>query len=162
MSFCTNTIYFLCSHQGVDIDLSKHERCLQKIKKGALPKTPKNITEILDAFSQKSVMEAYGFTLQTVDLEQNILENKYPFYDCAVENKNFSFCVFSSKVSIQLIRENLDINERHILMDATFKTCPVGPFKQLLIMHVRKRKQVVFFDSFLILTWKFFSPFSHF
>lgn len=133
---------FFSSHQDVDIDLSKHIRGFQKIKKGSLPKTPKNVGEIIKAFQQTSVIESYGFTLQTIDLEKKPIEERYMFYDCAIEEKEFSYCIFSSKVSIQLIESKINLDERHILMDATFKTCPDGPFKQLLILHIRKRKQV--------------------
>lgn len=87
-------------------------------------------------------MESYGYTLQTIDLEKNALTDKYAFYDCAVEESEYSYCIFSSKISIQLIEKEISIDHRHILMDATFKTVPAGPFKQLLILHIRKRKQV--------------------
>lgn len=139
------------SHQDVHVDLKKHKRGFEKIKKGSLPSTPKNVAEIINAFEQKSVIDSYGVTLQTIDLEKKPLTEKYRFYDVAVEEKGFSYCIFSSKVSIQLIEKHIDIDKRHILMDATFKTCPSSPFKQLLILYIRTQKKVNLIFFFAII-----------
>lgn len=131
-------------NQSANLNLSKIERGLQKIKKGTLPKSPQTIDEIHAAFEQSDVFDTYGSTLQTKDLDGNDLEHMHNFFDIAVENKKkkFSFCVFSSKTTLELIEKNIPIPERHILMDATFRIVPIGPFKQLLIMYIRKHRKV--------------------
>lgn len=82
-------LYFIAfSHQDTSIDLAKIERTLQMIKKGALPKTPKTVSEIVDAFKKIGVMESYGSTLQTVDLNGDELPEKLRFFDTAYECKD--------------------------------------------------------------------------
>lgn len=102
--------------------------------------------EIAEAFEESAVFETYGTSLQTKDLDGNDLIEKYDFFDQIVENKKktFSFCVFSSKVTLELIKRDIPIQDRHILMDATFRIVPVGPFKQLLIIYIRKHHKVIF------------------
>lgn len=134
--------FIVFSHQDTSIDLSKIERTLQMIKKGALPKTPKTVKEIAEAFEKIDVMNSYGSTLQTVDLNGDALPEKLRFFDTAYECKNYAYCVFSSKQTIELIEKNMKPSERHVLMDATFRIVPVGPFNQLLILYIRKHKKV--------------------
>lgn len=128
----------------MSLSLDKIERGLQKIKKGALPKTPETIEDINGTFKQESVIESYGTTLQTVDSDGNELTQKYSFFEGAVENKRqqFSFCVFSSKATVKLINEYIPIGERHILMDGTFTVVPLGKFNQLFILYIRKQSKV--------------------
>lgn len=121
-------------HQQADIDFKKYERTFQRIKKGCLPKNPTTIAEIIAAYEKDSIMTSYGETLH--------VEQKYRFFDGAFEADDHSFCVFSSKATIELVTEKMPPAARHILMDATFSICPVGPFKQLLILYIRKNKQV--------------------
>lgn len=68
--------------------MSKIERTLQKIRKGALPKTPKTVSEIVEAFEKIDVMESYGSTLQTVDLSGKELPKKLRFFDTAYKCKD--------------------------------------------------------------------------
>lgn len=136
-------IYISFSHQDISIDLSRIERTLQKIKKGALPKTPKTVKEIVDAFKKAEVIDSYGSTLQTVDLDGNLLPEKHRFFDTAFECKEYAYCIFTSKQTVELIENNLKAKNRHVLMDATFRVTPVGPFKQLLILYIRKHKKVI-------------------
>lgn len=84
-------------------------------------------------------MNAYGTGLQTT--------KKYRFFDCAIETPRHSFCVFSSEASIELVLQHIPPAERHLLMDATFQICPIGPFKQLLLIHIRKSHQLELMTS---------------
>lgn len=131
-------------NQGAKLDLEKIERGLQLIKKGTLPTTPETIEEINEAFAKDAVFDAYGSTLQTVDINGNDLQKKHIFFDGAVENKTkqFAFCVFSSKTTVQLIEKHIPPAKRHVLMDATFRVVPVGKFNQLFILYIRKNKKV--------------------
>lgn len=128
-----NEYYLTNRHQDVDIDLAKHERTLQRVKRGILPNNPKSVDEINAAFANPAVMKSYGQTLHK--------EKEYKFFRGAVATEGYSFCVFSSEAT-QLLMKEIEGSDRHILMDATFRTCPVGPFKQLLILYIRKRKKV--------------------
>lgn len=138
-----------CSHPNASVDLDKHIRCFQTLVKGTLPTTPKSIEEINEAFALEDVKKSYGCTLQTVDLDGKELPQKYSFFDGAVRNdeKGHSFCVFSSKVTIELIKRHIPLHERHILMDATLRIVPFGIFNQLLILYVRKHRKVCIFIS---------------
>lgn len=86
-------------------------------------------------------MESYGSTLQTFDLKGDELPEKLRFFDTAYECKDYAYCVLSSKQTIELVENNMKANERHVLMDATFRITPVGPFNQLLILYIRKHKK---------------------
>lgn len=107
-----------------------------------MPSSPQSISEIIEAFKNLDVMETYGCTLQTVDIDNNPLPKKYTFFDIAIEKSTHSFCVFSSKATIELINQHIPLEERHILMDATFRIVPIGPFKQLLILYIRRHRKV--------------------
>lgn len=87
-------------------------------------------------------MESYGSTLQTVDLNGNPLPEKLRFFDTAYECKDYAYCVFSSKQTIELIEKEMKAKERNVLMDATFGITPVGPFYQLLVLYIRKHNKV--------------------
>lgn len=137
-----NEYYLTNRHQDVDIDLAKHERTLQRVKRGILPNNPKSVDEINAAFANADVMKSYGQTLHT--------EKAYKFFRGAVATEEHSFCVFASEAT-ELLMTSIEKCDRHILMDATFRTCPVGPFKQLLILYIRKRKKVCIFFCNLIL-----------
>lgn len=92
------------------------------------------MAEIIAAYEKESIMTSYGQTLHE--------DKTYRFFDGAFESPDHSFCVFSSKATIELVMEKMSPAERNILMDATFSICPVGPFKQILILYIRKNKQV--------------------
>ncbi|XP_055306512.1 uncharacterized protein LOC129570813, partial [Sitodiplosis mosellana] len=140
----------MIDHQDTKLNFDRIERTLQILKKGALPPSPVEVSEICEAFDKKAVFDSYGSTLQTVDLNGEKLENKYAFFDGAVDNGDEAFCVFSSKVSLQLIEAEIPPNKRHILMDATFRTVPIGPFNQLLILYMKRQKKVFPFAYILM------------
>lgn len=128
-------------HQDIDIDYNKHQRTFQRLKRGVLPENPLTVGEMNAAFAKEKIFKCYGQTLH--------IQNPHRFFDTAIETKDYSFSVFSSKATIELITANIPPAERHILMDATFRILPVGPFKQLLILYVRKQKQVSAFIRIL-------------
>lgn len=122
------------SHQDANLKFLKIQRTLQRVKKSGLPKNPTNIEEINAAFRNDEIMNTYGTSLQS--------SKKYKFFSGGFETPDHSFCVFSSEAMIELIEQNIPPADRHILMDATFQICPVGPFKQILIFYIRKCRQV--------------------
>lgn len=128
-------IISLCnSNQDASLDYKSKKRTIQRLKRGILPKNPTTVNEIKTAFSDEKIFHTYGHSLHT--------NEKYLFYDGAVETDKYSFCVFSSKLTVKLIAENIPISERDILLDATFRIVPVSVFTQLLIVYVRKQKKV--------------------
>lgn len=102
-------------------------------RQAKVPKNPQSVSEIIDHFDNTEIFEAFGTSLH---------QEKSAFYDFSFQNRQFSYCIFSSKRCIHLIQEKIPINERHILMDATFKVVPKSPFTQLLIIYVRYHKKV--------------------
>lgn len=121
----------------------KCKRSLQRIKRGILPKNPLTCEDINIAFADEKVFSSYGRSLH--------VEENFIFFDGAVDATNYSFCVFSSKKTIALVQENFKPEEIEILMDATFRIVPVGPFKQLLILYFRVHKKVCTFFSIYLL-----------
>lgn len=115
---------------------------MQRLKRGILPPSPTSVSEILSAYEIPDIFNVYGVSIHG---------NEYVFYNGAVETTQYSFCVFSSKKTCELIERNIPPAERHILMDATFRTVPKGPFKQLLLMYIRKGKQVEKLKPFFVL-----------
>lgn len=99
-----------------------------------MPKNPKTVAEINAAFENEEIMKSYGTALNTA--------KTYKFFSGGFETQKHSFCVFSSEGTIELIEQNIPPADRHILLDATFQICPVGPFKQILILYIRKYRQV--------------------
>lgn len=121
-------------HQNADIDYNKIKRTLQRDKRGILPKNPTTVEDIIAAFDDPAVLETYG---RSADKNE-----PFKFYDGVIRTNKYSFCVFSSKKTIDIMNEHIPINVREIFMDATFGIVPVGPFKQLLIIYVRMHKKV--------------------
>lgn len=69
------------------------------------------------------------------------LPKQHRWFDGAFEMENHSFCVFSSKDSIEFIETNIPLAERHIRMEPK-DFCPVGAFKYLLILYMKKQVSV--------------------
>lgn len=122
-------------NQDATIDYNSKKRTIQRLKRGILPRNPTTVDAIQKAFDDAKVMATYGHSLH--------VDKPFRFFDGTVETKDYSFCVFSSKATVQLIEKKIEISKREILMDATFRIVPVGPFKQLLILYIRKQKKVM-------------------
>lgn len=114
---------------------------MQRIKNGVLPVNPATPNDIISIFKNSEIMDAFGYTFGEG-------RTKNIFFDGVEQTSQFSFCVLSSKFMINLINTHISDDKIHILMDATFKTCPLGPFNQLLIVYVRKLHQVKFILDF--------------
>lgn len=103
----------------------KHERALQLIRNKALPENPQSADDIAKVFAREDVMNLLGKA-----------KDGTVFYNGAVECEDFSFCVFSSESSIRLYALRVKPLDRVMMMDGTFDVVPIGPFNQLLIIHV--------------------------
>lgn len=113
-----------------------------KKRNEVLPKSPKTCQEIIDAYNDETVMRKYGTTLQNGE-DQDHLTSK-SFFKHAHNAKSFSYVVFGSENIIQSIKNQIPVDKRKFLLDATFKVCPYGPFNQLLIIHIEHLNEVTF------------------
>lgn len=111
------------------------KKTLQRIKNTAIPRNPTSVHEINEAFKNPEILQHFGYTLGDDD-------TKDIFFDTAIDTGTFSYAVFSSKKQINSLNEYVPDKKMHILMDATFRTCPKGPFNQLLILYARIHHKV--------------------
>lgn len=112
----------------MSVSFKSVENIMSKARRKGLPSNVTTSKEILDAFEIPYVKEMYGSTLRSNEAE------KSTFFKHAYECADFSFCVFSSDDIVKYIEANVPVSERKIFSDATFKVCPFGQFKQLLIV----------------------------
>lgn len=104
-------------HPTAAIDDAKYSHYINKLKIGKFPSSPKTPEDIIEKFEDLDLKNLYG-----------------KYYKYTQNNGDFTFTIFYSKKMIEkmkFIRE-----KREILMDATFRVVPQGPFKQLLIFYV--------------------------
>lgn len=120
------------------------ESTLQKARRAALPKTPSKIADINELFQIPHVRENYGLSKRTSKDDEPPKIPKTPFFDYAYECEDFGFCIFSSKDIIKDVLENTTQNERKLFADGTFKICPMGDFKQVLIIYAELLGHVSF------------------
>lgn len=127
--------YFFYRHQALskDVQFPKIERTLRKYKSQHMPKHPASCEEIEHQFKDPELMSSFGYTCHD---EPRI------FYKGIYKCDTFSYCVFASDTIIGAIQQNIPVNRRHYLMDATFKIVPVGPFTQLLIIYIEFADEV--------------------
>lgn len=105
--------------------------------KQTLPKSPKDVPEILRASSNEFVKKNYGTTLR-----QN-KDEKSDFFRHAFQSNEYAFCIYASNDIINAINQEILPENRQYFMDGTFKVCPMGIFQQLLIVHVNFLGQIV-------------------
>lgn len=142
----------------VDCDFTLVKRGLYYIRNKLLPDSPKTIADIIAAFEQPDVEKTIGSSKHSEDI---------PFYVGCHEEKNenddhsYAFCVFKSQHTIDLINKHIpNFEERDILLDATFKCCPFGPFKQLLLLYFRYQDKVFPF-AYVLMTRKTQRSYQH-
>lgn len=112
------------------MDYEKHRRTLQRDKNRGIPNSPLNCAEVHQVFENENVMEVYGRSLHADGDQPNILLKHVN------DDENVAYCLFASDKIINKIKANIAVDRRHLLMDATFKVCPFGSFKQLLIIYI--------------------------
>lgn len=113
------------------------QRNLQKIRQKTLPKSPKDVSEIVKSFSSDFVKKHYGTTLRESD------EKKTEFFKHAFQCDEYAFCIYASDDIIHAINKEILVKKRQYFMDETFKVCPMGIFEQLLIIHVNFLGQIL-------------------
>lgn len=108
---------------------------MQKIRNFKVPKAPTTCDEIRKAFQNENVFDEYGMSKHS--------DHRERFFNTIYECASFSYCIFSSVKIIKHMDENIDNRRRQILMDATFKIVPAGPFKQLLVIYAEYMSKVI-------------------
>lgn len=111
------------------VPLHKIYRTLKDLKNKKYGKSPTNCDEIKAAFENPAIMNDLGTSLH---------RERGNLYNYTHEENDFSYTIFSSPKSIQLITDNLDESERFYLIDGTFKITPMcNVFQQVLIIHAQ-------------------------
>ncbi|XP_044317503.1 uncharacterized protein LOC123038074 isoform X1 [Drosophila rhopaloa] len=95
-------------------------------------------------FEDENVMNLFGMT-----------KGNSPkcFFKKVHVSSSFAYCIFSSDKIIGLIENNIEEKNRNYLIDATFKVCPFGDFKQLLIIYIKHMQKITPF-IFVLMTRK--------
>lgn len=109
------------------------EKTLSNHRSAKLRKAPKKCCEIDEAFEDPEIRSAFCNSLH---------KEKYNLYDKTYSSKEFGYCVYSSKKSIELISQNVPEIERFLVMDATFGISPKDMFYQVLIIYARYFEKV--------------------
>lgn len=116
------------SEPDVSLKFDKIKRTLLYMRNSLFPKSPKTFQELKEAFENEEVLKVFGHSKS----DQN-----NPFYRTTNIVENRAFTIFASEDIIRLINTRVDKSKMDILMDSTFKICPEGEFKQLLIIHLK-------------------------
>lgn len=135
------------NNEDVGITFGNIRRGLQKIVSGTFVKNPKTARDVVEAFTSENVWYEFGLSKCHTDPQ--------PFFKACIEDHDFSFCIFMSTKSINLIKSHIPPCDRKYLMDATFKIVPQGCFNQLLIVYISYLEQQVIIDNS---NNRFFSP----
>lgn len=95
-----------------------------------MPPNPTTIAKMKEALEKN----------ETVRDRYCVLTNGDRFFDCFVETKKYAFCIFSTKSSIRLIKDN-NLGQQ-VLIDGTFSIVPKGPFYQVLVLSVAYKTRI--------------------
>lgn len=129
----------VCVHRtDLNVDLSKMARSCYRYKSEDLPASPHSAVELKEAFEREDIMERFGQSIVGVN------EIATVFFRGAHVGDEFAYAVFASQRIIESIEKNIVVTRRKYLMDATFKICPYGEFKQLLVIHIEFSESVTF------------------
>lgn len=122
------------------LNLKSMRQQLNKIKNENVPKRPRKIGEIHDAFLDPKIFERYGKTLN---------ERRNLYIGTVTKSKKCSFTVFASLETIDMVSANIPPEKRRYLLDGTFKIC-ARPFYQLLIILIEFANDVRNYNIFLL------------
>lgn len=112
------TVYAFFSYSAEDTEGISYEgmqRNLTKIRAKALPSSPNNADEITKIFESEFVRKHYGETLRKNE------EEKTMFFKHATQSEDYAMCIFASQDIINAINVNIEVQDRQLFMDGTFK-----------------------------------------
>lgn len=120
---------FIC-RTDLRVDLSRMSRTCYRYKSCEYPPSPRTAEDVKNAFEVDDIMRRFGMS--------SVQENEAPtaFYRGTHVCDDFAYTVFASQGIIDLIEKNIAVDRRKYLMDATFKICPLGEFKQFLVIQI--------------------------
>lgn len=118
-------------------------RTLYRRRAEIFPASPKNAEDIKTAFSKDNIMNIFGTTRARDDPRQ--------FFETAHKESSFEYCLFSSRRSIELMTEHIEVSKRKLYFDGTFKVCPKSVFQQLFIIYVECYRQVGSMQTYVFL-----------
>lgn len=116
------------------------ERTLRGIRDTTHPPSPLTIDELEKKISDETIKNSFLMCHQTKD-ERNEQKKPDEFFNGTIKGDGFSCAVFSSPKTIELIGD-IPPSKRKYFVDGTFKIVPIGPFSQLLIIHIGYLKSV--------------------
>lgn len=110
----------------------KMSRNLRRIKSAAMPKAPQRPQDFVQIFKSMDNLLEFGMCESLPDQR---------FYQTTILETDFSYTLFCSSPMMDIIK-NVDIAERHYLVDATFAVVPSCGYKQLLIIYFGYQRHV--------------------
>lgn len=106
-------------------------RQLTRIKTKARPKIPTNNMQILKLFQSPDIIDEHGYTL----------DGSSRLYVDTIITEQYSICIFASFAIINMVRHNINPEQRRYLIDGTFQMVP-RTFYQLLIISIEFENDV--------------------
>lgn len=126
-------LYFLSVGRATSgVLLESMERHLCNIYDNIFPKSPETVGELEKLFEDGHVMKSYGMCHQYGDRSKK----SEVFFRGIVKESGFSSVIFASPLMIKMIEENIEPMNRNYFVDGNFKIVPMGPYSQLLIIHI--------------------------
>lgn len=115
---------------------------MRRIKNLECPRAPNTCEEVINLFRSEAVMAKYDFNLR----------GSQRFYIGGEAMEGHDFILFASMDAIKLVQDHIAPSQRNYLMDGTFKIVPRGEFRQLLIIHIEWKSDVIFLIFLLSLS----------
>lgn len=135
-------VFIICIHlfraPNATVMFQSVNRTLYRDRLVNMPHNAQDVPSIVVAYSKQDIVSKFGTTA-----------SGHSFFKTAYECAEFSYCIFASDEIIKMFQEGIPQDRRKFAMDATFKICPFGVFKQILIIYVSYLDAVnIFFSSF--------------
>lgn len=124
---------------------------LNRIKNKKHPPIPRSLKKIRDVLNSKAILSKYG----------NTLDKKRKFYAGTVVAEAYTFTVFVSFKTVDMIERYIKPVKRRYLMDGTFKIRP-KLFYQLLIITIEYKNDVNMIFYFIRTNFEMCSYFTSF
>lgn len=129
---------FLVHRSGLaNVNVKKMARACYRYASSELPQSPRTAEDLKLAFDDQTVMERFGRTYVSPN------ETQTDFFRGIHVSAEFSYAVFASQGIIDLINQNIAVQRRKYSMDATFKICPLGEFRQFLVIYIEYIESVI-------------------
>lgn len=115
------------------LDFKKMKQRMNQVKNKSYPRIPKTALEIQNFFRVPANIDEHCSTMDTAS----------SLYVDTIVTADYAFTVFASHAIINIVRRNIDPNERNYLIDGTFKVVP-KVFYQLITISIEYKNDVSF------------------